>query len=104
MNETIGRVVELYGTHKAKAAFLAPVIVAALVAAGNWIITGTFDATEIRTAAGGVLFGLASAVGAYRAPVGKARVVSDQRGLSLLEAIVVLLVVAVAVLLAVTFA
>lgn len=68
------RVIRLLDTNKAKAAFLAPVIAATATAVGNWIITGFFDATEIRIAAGGVLFGAAAALGAYRAHAGRAEI------------------------------
>jgi basic membrane lipoprotein Med (substrate-binding protein (PBP1-ABC) superfamily) len=70
----IVRVLRLLDANKAKAAFLAPVLVAAATAAGNWIITGAFDATEIRTAAGGILFGAAAAIAAYRTRAGRAEI------------------------------
>jgi hypothetical protein len=63
------RVIRLLDANKAKAAFLAPVLVAAATAAGNWIITGAFDATEIRTAAGGT-----AAIAAYRTRAGRAEI------------------------------
>jgi multidrug resistance efflux pump len=73
----VARVVRLLDANKAKAAFLAPVAVAALAAIGNWIATGTLDATEIRTAAAGVVAGLAASIGAYAAPAGRAEITTE---------------------------
>lgn len=65
MHQITAPIVKLVDSNKAIAALVAPVVVAGLLAAGNWIVTGAFDATEIRTAAGGVLFGGAAAIGTY---------------------------------------
>jgi len=70
----IGRVVSLIDANKAKAAFLAPVIAALAAAVGSWIITGNFDATEIRTAAGGAIGGAISGVATWLASAGRAEV------------------------------
>ncbi len=74
LGDRVVQVVRLLDANKAKAAFLAPVGVAVLITAGNWITTGTFDATEIRTAGSGVLYGAAAALAAWRARAGRAKI------------------------------
>jgi hypothetical protein len=74
----VARVVRLLDANKAKAAFLAPVAAAILTAIGNWIVTGAFDATEIRLAGGGVLAGLAAAAGTWAAPAGRAQIATTK--------------------------
>ena len=71
---TVGRVIRLFDAHKAKAAFLAPVLLALAAAAANWLVTGEFDATEIRVAAGGAVLAAASALATYLAPAGRAEI------------------------------
>jgi prepilin-type N-terminal cleavage/methylation domain-containing protein len=104
---TIVRVVELVSANKAKAAFLAPLLLAVAAALGNWLITGNWDDTEVRLAASGAVLGAASGVATWFTPAGEARVPIrkgdridplSERGLTLLETIVVLLVVGLLVL------
>jgi len=70
----IGRVVSLIEANKAKAAFLAPVVVTFGAAIASWIVTGSFDATEIRTALGGAVTGAISGIATWLAPAGRAEV------------------------------
>lgn len=73
-------VVRLVDTHKAKAAFLAPVLVALGAAVASWIITGQFDASEIRTALSGAVTAVVAAAATYLAPAGRAEVKSQGDG------------------------
>ncbi len=75
MNKTVD-VVRLLETNKAKVAFLAPVIAAVLATLASWVVSGEFNDNEIKTAASGVLLGLASGVGTFFANPGRA-VVKD---------------------------
>lgn len=102
-------VLELLDTHKAKAAFLAPLVTALLAAAGSWVVTGDWNDAEIRTAVSGALLGLASAFATYVTPAGQARVeapatpgnrrpgIYSERGYTLVEVAFALLIVVIAV-------
>ena len=50
---------------KAILALVFPLIAAAGAALASWVASGNFNATEIRTAASGVVLALVSFVGAY---------------------------------------
>lgn len=50
---------------KAVLAFLFPLIAAAGATVASWIVSGQFDLTEIRTAAGGVVLAGVALVGAW---------------------------------------
>lgn len=68
------RVVRLVDANKARAAFLAPLILALGSAVGSWIVTGEFNATEIRTAAGGGALALSAGVAAWLAKAREAEI------------------------------
>jgi hypothetical protein len=72
MPTAIVKVVRLLDTHKALAAFFAPLVIATLTTLGNWVVTGNFDATELRIEVGGVISSAASGLAAYYAPAGNA--------------------------------
>lgn len=75
MQQTITvRVVRLLDANKARAAFLTPLVLAVGSAIASWIATGQFDATEIRTAAGGAVLAAAAGVGAWLSRPGEAEV------------------------------
>lgn len=103
-SSTIVRVQELVSANKAKAAFLAPLLLAAAAAAANWIVTGTFDATEIRLAAGGTVLAAASSAATWFTPAGDARVairkgdMIGERGYSLVEVVAALFLCALLLL------
>jgi hypothetical protein len=59
------KIIELVDKNKAKAAFLAPLIVAVGSAVGSWIVTGDFNDAEIRTAAGGAVLAVVSGVSTW---------------------------------------
>ncbi len=102
-------VIELIDAHKAKAAFLAPLVTAVLAALGSWVVTGDWSDTEIRTAVSGALLGLASGFATYVTPAGEARVdpkhvpadrrpgIVSERGYGLVEVAFALLIVVLAV-------
>lgn len=71
---TTGKIVRLLDANKAKAAFLAPLLTAVAAAVASWIFTGDFNATEIRTAAGGAVLSFTSALATYLTPAGEATV------------------------------
>lgn len=64
-NTTVVRIIKLVDANKAKAAFLAPVITALGAAVGSYIVTGDFNDSEIRTAAGGAVLAATSGVAAW---------------------------------------
>lgn len=72
MHTKVVDVVRLVDANKAKAAFLAPLVVAVGAAAGSWLVTGNFDATVIRTAAEGAVLAATGGVAAYLKGAGKA--------------------------------
>jgi hypothetical protein len=59
------KIIKLLDANKAKAAFLAPLLVAVLTAFGNFVVTGDFDVEEIKLAGSGIVLGLAATVGVY---------------------------------------
>ena len=65
-------VVELVQANKAKAAFLAPLVLAVGAAVVSWIATGNFNDAEIRTALGGAVTSVVASVAAWLAPAGQA--------------------------------
>lgn len=74
MSNVIVDVVRLVDTNKAKLAFLAPLITAVGAAVASWIVSGDFNATEIRAAAGGAALSVVSGAAAYLAPAKRAQV------------------------------
>ena len=73
-NTTVVDVVKLVDANKAKLAFLAPLVAAAGAAVASWIVTGTFDAAEIRTAAGGAILAAVSGISTNLANPGRAEI------------------------------
>lgn len=65
-------IIRLVDANKAKAAFLAPLILACGGAIASWAVTGDFDATEIRTAAEGAVLSAAAAAAAWLKSTGSA--------------------------------
>lgn len=74
MSNVIVDVVRLVDSNKAKLAFLAPLLTAVGAAAASWIVSGDFNASEIRAAAGGAALALVSGGATWLAPAGKAQV------------------------------
>ena len=58
---------------KAVLAFVFPAIAAVGASVVSWISTGNFDASEIRTAVGGVIAAGIAALGAYLGKPGRVR-------------------------------
>lgn len=58
---------------KAVLAFLYPVIAAALTAIGSWVVSGDFNANEIRVAVGGLSLSAVAYLGAYVGKPGAVR-------------------------------
>lgn len=73
----IGDVVKLLNNYKAYAAFLAPLLLAIGAAVASWIVSGEFNANEIRTATGGAVTALVAAVATWLTSAGSAVVVVD---------------------------
>lgn len=73
---TAARVVRLLDANKARAAFLTPLVLAVGSAVGSWIVSGTFDATEIRTAAGGAVLAASAGIAAWVRKTGSAEIVT----------------------------
>lgn len=71
-------VVELLDKNKAKFAFLAPLVTACGTAVVSWIVSGEFNANEIRTAVGGAVLAVVSGAAAYLAPASSAKVKVNQ--------------------------
>ncbi len=67
-------VVRLVSKNKAKAAFLAPVVVALGAALASWAVTGEFNATEIRTAVSGAILAGVGSIATWLTPAGLAEV------------------------------
>lgn len=61
----VADVIRLVDHNKAKAAFLAPLLTACGAAVASWIVTGQFDASEIRTAASGAVLAAVSGVATW---------------------------------------
>lgn len=74
MPTVIVDVVRLVDANKAKFAFLAPLLAALGTAAASWIVSGDFNANEIRAAAGGAVLSAVSGTAAYLAPASRAQV------------------------------
>lgn len=94
---TVVTVVKLIDTNKAKLAFLAPLLTAVGASVASWIISGDFNASEIRAAAGGAVLAAVSGGATWLVPAGRAEVKSEA-GQSLLEVVLVLFVVVVILL------
>lgn len=71
---TTARIIRLLDANKAKAAFLAPLLTAAGAAAASWVVTGDFNANEIRAAAGGAVLAAVSGVATWLAKPGRAQI------------------------------
>ena len=74
MSHGIVNVVRIMDTNKAKLAFLAPLLTAVGTAVASWIVSGDFNANEIRAAAGGAVLSVVSGGAAYLAPARRAQV------------------------------
>lgn len=74
MHNVVVDVVHLVDTNKAKLAFLAPLVTALGAAVASWIVSGDFNATEIRAAAGGAVLAAVSGAAAYFANAGRAEI------------------------------
>lgn len=72
----VADVVRLVDANKAKAAFLAPLVVALGAAAANWVVSGEFGTNEIREAAGGAVLAFVSGVVTWLTPAKKAEVIT----------------------------
>ncbi len=70
----IADVVRIIDTIKAKLAFLVPLLTALGAAVASWIVSGEFNATEIRAAAGGTVLAAVAGISAYFAPAKQAEV------------------------------
>ena len=70
----IVEVIRLIDTNKAKFAFLAQLLVAVGTAVASWIVSGEFNANEIRAAAGGAILAAVSGIAAYLAKPGTAEI------------------------------
>lgn len=86
-------VIELIDKNKAKLAFLAPLVTALGAAVVSWVVSGDFNATEVRAAAGGAVLALVSSIATYFTPAGKARVRSES-GQSVVGVILAILLAA----------
>jgi hypothetical protein len=102
---TTGKILVLLDANKAKAAFLAPLFTALAAAAASYIISGDWNDTEIRTAAGGAVLSLASSLATYLTPAGVGTIdvrppgpqpgttfIGSERGYSIFEVLAALFV------------
>lgn len=92
----IVNVIRLIDANKAKVAFLAPLITAIGAAVASWIVTGDFNANEIRAAAGGAVLAAIAGVTTWLAPAGRAEVVRAEDGGAILAVLLALLLACVA--------
>jgi hypothetical protein len=74
MDPYVARIVKLLDQNKALAALLAPLAVALLTTAANWIITGEFSTNELRIAIGGAILAGVAGLSAYVTPTKRALV------------------------------
>ena len=74
MDDVVVRIKKLIDKNKAIAAFLAPLVTGLLVILGHWIVTGEFNAEEIRLLVGDFVLAAAAGIGAFLAPAKEALV------------------------------